>query len=107
MPFHQQQEIGCAAADLQILPAPRSRGRNTRPSPQLSAIHPIAVIAEDNRPHDASAVFRPHMELFTQRDERDFQILDDGIGLILRIECVLMQILNRMFRAVVEFPPAT
>jgi hypothetical protein len=74
----EEDEVGGAAADLEVLGLHDGR-HGVAALAQTRAVHAVAIVAEHHRPHDAAGVLRAHVELFAERGERHFQILDQRI----------------------------
>ena len=54
------------------------------------AIHSVAVVDQHQGSDDGPGVLGPHVELFAQGFERDFEIFDQRIGFILAVEGVFV-----------------
>ena len=66
------------------------------------AVDLVARIDERDRPHHAAAVAGIDMELFAEALERDLEILDDRVALLLRGEGFLAGALDRVLEEVVQ-----
>ena len=69
---------------------------------QARAVHPVAVVDEHQRPHDAAGVLGAHVELLAQGGQRDLEVLDERVGFVLAVERVLVRVLHRVLGAVVD-----
>src|SRR6185503_10329724 len=97
----EQDEVGGAAADLDEIGL-HDRRHRVAALAQARAVHPVAVVAEDDRPHDAARVLRAHVELLAQRGEGHLEILDERVGLVLVVEGVLVRALHGVLGSVVD-----
>jgi hypothetical protein len=61
----EQDEVGGAAADLDILRL-HDRGHRVAALAQPRAVHHVAVVDEHERPHHAAGVLRPYVKLLAQ-----------------------------------------
>src|SRR2546430_6141144 len=97
----EEDEIRGAAGDLQILGLDDG-GDGVSALAQPRAVHAIAVVHEHHGPADGPGVFGPHVQLLAQRRQRHLEILDERVGLVLRIEGVLVRVLDGVLGPVID-----
>src|SRR6266542_1624533 len=97
----EEHEVRRAAADLDVFGLDDG-GHRVAALAQAGAVHPVAVVAEHHRTHDAPRILRAHVELFTEGGQGDFEVLDERVGFVLIVEGVLVRAFHGVLGAVVD-----
>src|SRR2546425_1370680 len=97
----EEDEIGRAFLDLEVLRLDNG-GHEIPAFPELRAVHPVAVVHQDQGADDGASVLGTHVQLLAESRQRHLQVLDERIGLVLGVERVLVRVLDRVLGPVVD-----
>ena len=75
-------------------------GKRVAARAHATAVDLIAFVDERDVADHRPAVFGEHVEFFAKRSERHFEVFEDRVGLVLRVEGVLLRPRDRVLRLV-------